>query len=469
MTNSNRRAVVLGASIAGLLAARALSRHFEEVLVLERAALPEGPVARSSVPQGPHAHGLLAGGMAAIERLLPGLVDELLVKGCQSGDNLRDVSWIFGGKRLAVGDSGVGGIAVARPVLEHAICERVLGLPGVRIRTSARVTGLAARAGRVTGVRMQTAGGGEETASADVIVDATGRTSRMPEFLVALGYGAPRVEEVELTTNYVSRTYARTEAHAAYGVGLLLVSSPEVPRGGIALAIDRRTWIVSQYGLNGVRPPLDPAGYLSFARSLAGPQLARLLETSEPTGDPATMKFVSSRRLHYEELDRLPDGLFVCGDALASFNPTFGQGITVAALEAERLESMGRDSAKPGENRRFFRRASEIVDVAWNAAAGRSFTYEGVHGKPTTRMRVSNAYLPRVVARALSDVTVATALLRTMHFLAPPSSLFSPSILAKVLLSPGQLGKRDGESGGASAQGERSGSEPWAPHEATRS
>lgn len=257
----------------------------------------------------------------------------------------------------------------------------------------------------------------------------------MPEFLEEAGYTAPRIEEVALATNYVSRTYARTEAHAAYGVGVLLVSSPEVPRGGVALAIDERTWLVSQHGLGSVRPPLDPAGYLGFARSLSGPQLARLIETSEPLDDAATMKFASNRRLHYGELHRLPDGLFICGDAFASFNPTFAQGMTVAALQAERLESMGRGVTEPGANRRFLRQASEIIDVAWNTAAGRSFAYEGVGGRPTLAMRVSNAYVPRVVACAISDVTVATALLRTMHFLSPPRSIFAPAILAKVLFS----------------------------------
>ncbi len=137
------------------------------------------------------------------------------------------------------------------------------------------------------------------------------------------------------------------------------------------------------------------------------------------------MKFASSRRRRYEELRRVPDGLFVCGDAIASFNPTFGQGITVAALQAERLGRMGPGVAAPGANRRFLRAASEIVDIAWNTAAGRSFTFEGVQGRPTLAMRISNAYLPHVIARAHSDVTVATALLRVIHFLAPPSSLFA--------------------------------------------
>jgi 2-polyprenyl-6-methoxyphenol hydroxylase-like FAD-dependent oxidoreductase len=430
-----RKAIVLGASIAGLLAARALSDSFEEVLLIERAELPDEPAPRPTVPQGRHSHGLLAGGIDALERLLPGLVAELGAKGCQSGDNLRDVSWVFDGKRLAVGDSRVPGLAVARPLLEHAIRARVLGLRGVRIRTGGRAVGLMVSDGRVTGVRIVAPDGTEHTVSANLVVDAMGRTSMLPEFLERAGYAVPRVEEVALETNYVSRTYTRTKAHASYGVGVLLISSPQVPRGGTAFAIEEGVWIVSQYGFGSVRPPLDTAGYQDFARSLAGPELARLLETSEPLDEPATMKFASSRRRRYEKLRRFPDGLFVCGDAIASFNPTFGQGITVAALQAERLVRMGPGVTEPGANRPFLRQASEIVDIAWNTAAGRSFTFEGVPGRPTVAMRLSNAYLPRVVARAHTDVTVATALMRAIHFLAPPSSLVAPAVLARVLFS----------------------------------
>lgn len=433
-TTSHRRAVVLGASIAGLLAARALSDRFDEVLLVERGALPDGAAPRPTVPQGRHAHGLLAGGIQALERLLPGLIAELEASGCQSGDNLRDVSWVFGGRRLAIGDSGVPGLAVARPLLEQRIRARVLGRRGVRIRTGRRVVGLMVSHDRVTGVRVVTSDATEEI-SADLIVDAMGRTSPLPEFLEPAGYAAPRIEEVALQTNYVSRTYTRARAHVSQGVGVLVVASPEVPRGGAAFAVQEGVWIVSQYGFGSVRPPLDAAGYHDFARSLAGPQLARLLDTSEPLDEPATMTFRSNRRVRYEKLRRLPDGLFVCGDAIASFNPTFGQGITVAALQAERLLRMGPTVAARGANRRFLREACDSVDIAWNSAAGRSFTFGAVSGRPTAAMRLGNAYLPHVVARAHSDVTVATALMRAIHFLAPPASLFAPALLAKVLFS----------------------------------
>jgi 2-polyprenyl-6-methoxyphenol hydroxylase-like FAD-dependent oxidoreductase len=469
-TQPHRTAIVLGASIAGLLAARALSASFQEVLLIERGELPDHPAPRPNVPQGRHGHGLLAGGIESLERLLPGLVGELEAQGCQSGDNLRDVSWIFGGKRLAVGDSGVPGLAVARPLLEHSIRARVLGLGGVRIRTSARVVGLLVERmnenqstggvahrshrdrshgtalfrnrpylplvsdGRVTGVRVVTPDGTAETMSADLVVDAMGRTSPLPEFLEQAGYARPQVDEVALETHYVSRTFRRTTAHASFGVGVLVVASPEVPRGGTAFAIQEDVWLVSQYAFGTVHPPLDTAAYRDFARTLAAPELARLIDTSEPLDEPATMKFRSSRRYRYEELRRFPDRLFVCGDSIASFNPTFGQGITVAALQAGRLERMGAGVTAPGANRRFLRDASAVVDLAWNTAAGRSFTFDGVQGQPTPRMRLSNAYLPLVIARGHRDVAVATALMRAIHFLAPPTSLLAPSLLAKVLL-----------------------------------
>jgi len=442
-----RRAIVLGASIAGLLAARALSSSFDDVLLIERAELPDNPAPRPTVPQGRHGHGLLAGGIESLERLLPGLVAELIAKGCQSGDNLRDVSWIFGGKRLAVCDSGVPGLVVARPLLEHTIRSRVLALPDVRIRSGLRAVELVISGDRVTGVRVIASDDMDETISADLIVDAMGRTSPLPKFLERAGYVRPQLDEVKLETHYVSRTYRRTKAQGVFGVGVLVVGSPQVPRGGTAFAIQDDVWLVSQYAFGPVHPPLDTAAYHDFARTLAGPQLARLLETSEPLDEPATMTFRSSRRYRYEKLRRFPDRLLVCGDSIASFNPTFGQGITVAALQAELLNRLGEGVTAPGANRRFLRAASDIVELAWNTAAGRSFTFAGVEGRPTVRMRISNAYLPRVIACAHADDAVATALMRAIHFLAPPTSLFAPPILAKVLLSRsrqrrGKLGRR---------------------------
>jgi 2-polyprenyl-6-methoxyphenol hydroxylase-like FAD-dependent oxidoreductase len=411
----------------------ALAGVCERVLLVERGQLPATPVPRAGVPQGLHAHGLLAGGLAALEELLPGIGRELERAGCPTGDNLRDAAWIFSGRRLALGDSGVPGMTMARPVLEAAIRRRVTRLPNLRLRTGTRVTGLLYDSGRVTGVRIASATGVEEKLEADLVVDASGRHSELPNWLTALGLPAPRIESIALETRYASRIYARRPRHLNGGIALAVVSDPAVPRGGVALALDEQRWIVSLYALGGGRPPQDQAGFVEFARTLASPALAEILADSEPLSETRILRFPSSLRRHYEELRDFPNGLLVCADALASFNPTFGQGITVAAKQALLLRELCGRLPLDAFGASFLRRAALIVDVAWNASAGRLFLYPGVVGRPTLKMRIANAYLPRIVSSAHEDVAVATALLEVLHFVAPPRRLFAPRVLLRIL------------------------------------
>jgi 2-polyprenyl-6-methoxyphenol hydroxylase-like FAD-dependent oxidoreductase len=426
------KAVVIGGSIGGLLAGLALAEVCDEVVLVERDELPDAPVPRAGVPQGQHAHGLLAGGLAALEELFPGLGGELEQSGCPTGDNLRDAAWVFAGRRLARAESGVRGMTLARPLLEHVIRRRVTQLPNVKIRAGARVTRLRYEPGRVTGLRVASARGSDEELTSDLVVDASGRHSQLPEWLKELGLAGPRIEEVALETHYATRTYARRPHHVGGGIALALVSNPRVPRGGIALALDEHRWIVSQYALSGARPPRDHAGFVAFARTLSSPALAELLEDSEPLSDTRTLRFPSSIRRHYAELREFPSGLLVCADALASFNPTFGQGITVAAKQAVLLRDLCRHVPLPELGKAFLEQAAPIIDVAWNASVGPAFSYPGVVGRPTLKMRIANAYLPRVIARAHDDALVATALLEVMQFLAPPAKLFAPRMMLRL-------------------------------------
>jgi 2-polyprenyl-6-methoxyphenol hydroxylase-like FAD-dependent oxidoreductase len=426
-------AVVVGGSIGGLLAGRVLADVCDEVVVIERGQLSDTPAPRAGVPQGPHAHGLLAGGLAALEQLLPGLCRELEQRGCPIGDNLRDAAWVFSGRRLALGDSGVRGMTVARPVLEHVIRRRVAELSNLSIRTGAKVSGLLYDAGRVSGVRIAPAlGGTEEELPSELVVDASGRYSQLPEWLAALGFAAPRIEEVALETHYASRTYSRRPQHLNGGIALVIVSDPESPRGGIALALDDERWIVSQYALGGERPPQDHAGFVGFARTLASSALAEILEDAEPLDETRTMRFPSSIRRHYGTMREFPKGLLVCADALATVNPAFGQGITLAAKQALLLRDLCTRVELPELGKIFLRQAAPIVDIAWNAGVGRTFLYPGVVGRPTLKMRIANAYLLRVVASAHEDAEVATAFLKVMHFEAPPDSLLAPGVMLRV-------------------------------------
>ncbi len=425
-------ALVVGGSIAGLLAASALADGFDEVFVLERGELPDGAEPRPGAPQAAHAHGLLAGGLRALEELLPGLTDRLMLSGCPAGDNLRDAAWVFGGRRLAIGESGVRGMTLSRPLLESVIRDRVQRLSNVRLCANVRCQGLVAAQGRIVGVRAAVEGV-ERVLAGDLVVDASGRGSMLPAWLAALGVPAAPVDELALETHYVTRVYSRRPEHLAGGIALVVVSDPQTPRGGLALALDERRFLVSQYSMGGERPPRDHAAFLEFARTLPGPQLAELIADAQPLGEPATLRFPSSVRRRYERVRGFPAGLVVVGDAMASFNPTFGQGITVAAKQALLLREIGARAALRAGGRAFLQRAARIADVAWDASVGRLFSYPGVVGRPTLKMRLTRSYLPRVVARAHEDVVVATALLRVMQFLAPPASLFGWRVLRRVL------------------------------------
>ena len=189
-----KTAIVIGGSIGGLLAGFVLAEVYDHVLLVERSELPDTPIPRAGVPQALHAHGLLAGGLRALEQLLPGLCRELEQSGCPTGDNLRDAAWIFSGRRLAAGESGVEGMTVARPLLEHAIRARVARLPNLHIRTGTRATGLLYEAGRVRGLRVVSAPSKEHSLTADLVVDASGRHSELPKWLTTAGLARPRVE-----------------------------------------------------------------------------------------------------------------------------------------------------------------------------------------------------------------------------------------------------------------------------------
>ncbi len=206
---TREHAVVIGASMGGLAAAAALARFYQRVTILERDTLPDGPAHRRGVPQSKHAHGLQPGGMRALNELLPGLRDGLVADGAPAGDISEDCSWTVGGGRLARGQAGVTAIGITRPFLEHQVRARVAALPGVTIRDRVEVLGpLASDPGRVTGVEVSPTGGGTAgRIDADLVVDATGKVSKLPQWLTALGYRTPAEERVHCKMAYLTRRW----------------------------------------------------------------------------------------------------------------------------------------------------------------------------------------------------------------------------------------------------------------------
>lgn len=430
------RAVVLGASITGLLAARVLAEAYAQVVVVDRDALPTTPAARRGVPQGRHAHALLARGQQILEDLFPGLTADLIARGVPVGDVLDDVRWYTNGHRLRSARSGLLAVSASRALLECSIRTRVRALPNVSTLAQWDILGLVTTSDlrRVTGVRVirRTDSSAGEVLDADLVVDATGRGSRTPAWLAALGYAPPAKDRVPINLGYASRTYRLRPGALGGDLAILHAPTPARRRGAVLARLEDDVSLVTLVGILGDRPPTAPDGFLAFARSLHLPDLDEALGDAEALDEPVAFRFPAGVRRRYEHLSRLPAGLVVMGDGVCSFNPVYGQGMTVAALQACALRRQLRRGTEPSP-RRFQRDVARIVDVPWEMAVGADLAFPDVPGRRTVKIRASNTYVARLHAAAAHDPDLGRAFVRVTGLVDRPDALLRPHIAFRVL------------------------------------
>lgn len=455
---SPRRAIVAGASLGGLLAARVCADHYDEVLVLDRDALPSAPERRKGVPQGVHAHGLISTGREILEELFPGLTAACVAQGAV----LADAG--LGSRRLIEGsyhvrfEAGRLSLSVSRLLLEHEVRTRLSAHPRVRVaaRTEVVTPRLDAAGTRVTGVEIAKRDRATETrtVACDLFIDATGRGSRLPRWLESLGYAAPAEDRVEVDIRYATRVYRRKPGHLDGQNVCILALHPPVRRAGVMLAIEGDRWVVSVGGLPGDHPPLDGPGFEAYVRGLPGADIARVIEDSEPLGDVEGYGFPASVHRRYDRLARFPEGCLAFGDAISSFNPIYGQGMTVAALEARALATLldeGTQALAP----RFFREAARLIEIPWTIAVGNDLRY-GSGKVRREKPRAIRAYLKALHRAASRDAAVARAFAEVLALRQGPGSLLAPRVAWRVGLASlrNRVGSRSGELSPAASQRE---------------
>ncbi|MFE1247331.1 FAD-dependent oxidoreductase [Streptomyces sp. NPDC058735] len=439
----SRRAVVIGAGLAGMLAAAALSTAADEVVVLDRDDLPEGPEHRKGLPQGRHAHLLMAGGLAAMEDLVPGVGvrKHLVAAGAHEiplGWGMVALTpegwlrrWRHPGPRM---------LTCTRALLDWVIRDAVLSSTQVVIRKG-RVLGLTGSRERVTGVRLSDAAGEEELA-ADFVVDASGRGSRVVSWLAGLGLRDVRETTVDAGLVNATRLY-RTPEGAEHFPLTMVQADPyqgRPGRSGMVMPIEGDRWMVSLAGTRGGgEPPKDPDAFLRYTLDLPDPLVGRLISGAEPLTEVHVSRSTSNHRRHLEKTRHWPERLVVLGDALATFNPAYGQGMSVAALGARVLHGELRRAGLCGRGlaRRVQRGAASPVQAAWTMAVSQDVWFPGTRGgSPGVADRLVTPYTRRLMRTAAGSYTAASALWDVMSMTTGPARLLRPSTVLATLSGP---------------------------------
>ncbi|MFD3467962.1 FAD-dependent oxidoreductase [Streptomyces sp. NPDC058682] len=436
---------MLGASIGGLFAARVLSDTFDRVTLIDRDALPETDENRKGVPQGRHAHAILPAGTKWLQETFPGLLEQFEADGVSVVREPDEMHFAPGGHLLSQKGRRRDPIPTYqpnRPQLEGGVRARLRALANIEIIDRCEASGLinSPDGRRVVGVRVvDRDDGAEREIAADLVVDATGRGGRTTRWLADLGYDQPQEDRLAIDIKYVSRNLKVAPGALGSKKVVIVGACPGRPTGATFLQHGDDHWMLTLIGYGGHHPPTDPGEFLEFAKPILPPDVFEVLCAAEPLDDPVAHRYPASVRRRYERLERFPDGLLVFGDALCSFNPVYGQGMSAAALQAEALQdalAQGRDQLP----RRFFKTAARRIEVAWQMALGSDLSLPEVPGPRPLPVRVLNAYFGWLMTAAEHDSALTQEFVKVSSLLSPPTILLAPATIGRVVI--GNLRRR---------------------------
>jgi 2-polyprenyl-6-methoxyphenol hydroxylase-like FAD-dependent oxidoreductase len=425
------RAVVCGAGMGGLLAARVLSDFYSTVTIVERDKLPDDADQRRGVPQGRHFHVLWSRGAHELAELFPGIHDDLIAAGaavCDDGD-LSRVSIRVAGHELSregkfADPSAVKLHLLSRPLLESQVRQRVSAISNVKILDGHDfVEPLTPTPQRVTGAKIvdrdtET----QRTLDADLVVDAMGRGARTPACLEDLGYGRPVAERSTTTANYTSLLMRIPDGVIKERM-TFVVPEPKKATGGAFSVYEHDTWIFTLTRVADNEPPDNLPAMIRMATQFAPPALLRALKRGEPISEISMFRYPGATWRRYDQMEKFPSGYLVFGDAICSTNPIYGQGMTVAALEATALQRCLADT-EGDFARRFFAAAAEQIGPMW---ASNQFNDRYMdNGDP--ELAPSKELLDfreAMLSAAETSTAISEKLYRSMNLIDPPTDYSS--------------------------------------------
>jgi 2-polyprenyl-6-methoxyphenol hydroxylase-like FAD-dependent oxidoreductase len=427
-------AVVMGGSVAGLVAARVLADYFEKVTVLEKDACPVDGAPRAGVPQGRHTHILLPSGAQVLERLFPGRLAELVRDGAKKFDYGRSRFYVSGTWLPRVATK-LDSFAQTRPFLEEHLRRWVGEIPNVRIvyETNVFAPLFEQTNARVVGLEIGKTGAAREQLLADLVIDATGRHSRLPGWLAENGFGDVPETKIGIDLAYATgRFQVPADALPDHPMLYIVGPPPEKTRVGVVFQVENGIAFGGLAGYHGDYPPAELDGFLEFAKSLSQPDVFNVLARAKLCSPIAQFRIPTAMRRHYQEMRRFPDGILPIGDSICALDPVFGQGMTIAAFQAEILARCLRRGLKDEALRRAYLRAVDTcLDVPWTLCCTENFKYPQTTGpRPLSFpvMRLYNEFLT-----TSGDPVVLAEVYKVLTLTAHPRILLRPDIAARAL------------------------------------
>ena len=445
MTHLGNHAVVIGGSMAGLMTARVLADHFDQVTVLERDQIEDRPAIHKSIPQGNHLHALMLGGQQVLSLLYPNFTDKLRSLGAVRLRGGKDAAIVLAdGKAYSLTgsvreprDLGYDFHCQSRGLLEHCVrqCTRACG--NLTLRSACSVQGLIWQNERIHGVRF-THDGDSESLTADLIVDTGGRGSRVPRWLTEIGFQVPSETTIGVDFAYSSAKF-RIPGYNGEPERLLAFFGPvpQCPNGAFFAPIENDTWHLSLFGRFGDYPPTDEEGFLAFAKSLHTQLLYEIIKDAERVSDIVQHRFPTSVQRHYERLPRFPERLLVLGDAISSFNPVYGQGMSSAALQVRELQDLLRERSEDSGSLEglaldFFAKAAEVIATPWALAAASDFAFPKTTGERPPNAEEGASYFAALDALQVEDTELARLLSDVFNLAKPLSVLYEEPLRSRV-------------------------------------
>lgn len=434
-------ALVLGGGMAGMLAAVALAETVPSITIIDSDYFPRGPEPRKGLPQGHHNHMFMRGGVEALEQLLPGITAELLAAGAKrralpSGNLTRSGEGWF---RRHPSDAYA--LLCSRALTDHLVRSRVLADPRITVVEGTSVVGLSGGTARISGAHVQGPDGEKYRIAADLVIDATGRRSRAPEWLAILGAPAVPEEVVDGGFAYASRFYEAPEGVRDDFPGVLLqaeAGTGEAGRGAALLPNEGRRWIVTLFGTRGAVPPTDEEGFLEFIRTSRSPVIHQLISQARPLTEIRPFRGMANRRRYFEKAS-VPFGFVAIGDSATAVNPNYGTGMSVAAISAlffrEELRRAG--ALTPVLSRKVQPGIAKAGNGAWQAAIATDHFFPDV--RSTVKRRPSPTQLrmsARIAKVAAEDGRLASAVFNVAALAAPVSRIFALPNLLAILRGP---------------------------------